>query len=116
MSGADNLPDWAALLTALFLIVGATITLIGSLGLVRLGNFYERVHAPTLGATLGTAFTALASMVYFSELQSRPVVHEVLILVLAFVTTPVSLTILIRAALFRDRSERLDRAPTSDLQ
>ena len=29
-------------------------------------TFYERVHAPTLGTTLGTACIVVASMIYFS--------------------------------------------------
>jgi multicomponent K+:H+ antiporter subunit G len=103
VNGADAIPDWAAVLTAMLLLAGAAVTLIGSLGLVRLQTFYERVHAPTLGTTLGTALLVAASMVYFSALQTRPVLHQILIVVFAFVVTPVSLTILVRAALFRDR-------------
>jgi multicomponent K+:H+ antiporter subunit G len=103
MNGAGELPGWAAVLTALLLLVGAILTLIGSFGLVRLGSFYERVHAPTLGTTMGTASIALASMVYFSALHTRPVLHEILIVVFAIVTTPISLMILVRAAMFRDR-------------
>jgi len=38
--------------TAAFLLAGAALALIGSLGLLRLRGFYERVHAPTLGTTL----------------------------------------------------------------
>ncbi|MGD9615533.1 MAG: monovalent cation/H(+) antiporter subunit G [Alphaproteobacteria bacterium] len=108
MNGVEELPAWAAVLTAVLLFLGAAVTLIGSLGLIRLGSFYERVHAPTLGATFGTAAIALASMVFFSALQTRPVLHEVLIIVFVTVTTPVTLTVLVRAALFRDRSENPD--------
>ena len=35
------------------LVVGAAFALIGSFGLLRLANFYERAHAPTLGNTFG---------------------------------------------------------------
>jgi multicomponent K+:H+ antiporter subunit G len=105
MSGVEETPAWVALLTAVLLFLGAAVTLVGSLGLLRLGSFYERVHAPTLGTTFGTASIALASMVFFSVLQTRPVLHEVLIVVFVTLTTPVTLTILVRAALFRDTSE-----------
>ena len=53
MNAAGTLPAWAALLTALCVLMGAAVTLIGSLGLLRLGTFYARVHAPTLGTTFG---------------------------------------------------------------
>jgi multicomponent K+:H+ antiporter subunit G len=100
-----ELPAWAALLTALFVLLGAGLTFTGSLGLLRLGKFYERVHAPTLGTTLGTACILIGSMIFFSVLQTRPVLHEILILVFVTVTTPVTLMLVVRAALFRDHAE-----------
>jgi len=109
-----ELPPWAALLTAIFLFAGAGFALTGSLGLLRLGSFYERVHAPTLGSTLGTGCILAASMLFFSVQQSRPVLHEVLIAVFTLITTPITLMVLVRAALFRDRSENMDGVPRPD--
>lgn len=106
-----ELPFWVALPTALLLLVGAGLAFIGSLGLVRLRSFYDRMHAPTLATTLGIGCVLLASMLYFSVLQSRPVLHEVLIGVFMVVTTPVTLMLLARAALFRDRREGNDEVP-----
>lgn len=105
MNDIEQMPALAAAITAVLLLLGATVTLVGSLGLLRLRTFYERVHAPTLGTTLGTVFVALASIVYFSVLQSRPVLHEILIIGLGAVTTPVALTVLVGAARFRDTAE-----------
>ena len=105
MSAAGDVPAWAALLTAALVLVGGALALIGALGLLRLGSFYERVHAPTLGTTLGTGCIVAASMVYFSALEARPVLHAILIAVFIIVTTPVSLMVLVRAALLRDRFE-----------
>ena len=95
----------AEILSAVLLVMGAAITLIGSAGLLRLHTFYERVHAHTLGTTLGTACVALASMIYFSALGGRLVLHELLIVIFVTATTPISLTVLVRAAVFRDTSE-----------
>jgi multicomponent K+:H+ antiporter subunit G len=53
----------------------------------------------------------LASMLFFSVLQTRLVLHELLIAVLMVVTTPVTLMLLARAALYRDRSEGCDEVP-----
>ena len=114
MSATSELPAWAAIATAALLVLGAAITLIGSLGLLLFRGFYERVHAPTLGATLGTGCILCASMIYFSALQTRPVLHEILIALLSTVTTPVTLMILVRAALFRDRLERARGIPGAD--
>jgi multicomponent K+:H+ antiporter subunit G len=111
MTHAAELPAWAALLTSFLVLLGAGLTLIGAIGLVRLKTFYQRMHAPTLGATWGTGGILLGSIVFFSVLQSRPVVHEVLIAVFVTVTTPVTLTLLARAALYRDRSEGGTQVP-----
>jgi multicomponent K+:H+ antiporter subunit G len=105
------MPEWIAMIVAVFLVVGAAVTLLGSLGLLRLRTFYERVHAPTLGTTLGTGCIAVASMIYFSAVGSRPILHELLILVFVTVTTPVTLVILVRAALARDTFESKHSAP-----
>ena len=105
MNGPPEIPAWAELVTAALLVAGAAITLIASLVLIRLKTFYARVHAPTLGTTLGIACIAMASMVYFSASQTRPVLHEVLLVVFVLVTTPITLTVLGRAALFRDELE-----------
>ena len=106
MNGAAVIPAWAEIVTAALLLAGAAITLTGSLGLIRLKSFYARVHAPTLGTTLGIGCIALASMIYFSALQARPVLHELLLVLFVLVTTPVTLTLLVRAALFREELER----------
>ena len=105
MNEIGDIPALAALLTAILLVAGAGVTLIGTLGLIRLRSFYQRVHAPTLGTTLGTACISLASMIYFSALGSRLSLHEVLILLFVTITTPITLMILVRAAVFRDEAE-----------
>jgi multicomponent K+:H+ antiporter subunit G len=105
MSEGMQVPPLLAILTAILLVGGAAITLIGALGLLRLRTFYERVHAPTLGTTLGAACVALASMIYFSALGRRLVIHELLVLGFITVTTPISLVVLVRAAVFRNSVE-----------
>jgi len=105
MNEVTDVPSLAAILTATLLIGGAAITLIGSFGLLRLRGFYQRIHAPTLGTTLGAIFIATASMIYFSALGTRPVLHELLVIVFVTTTTPITLMVLVRAARFRDEAE-----------
>ncbi|RYE58655.1 MAG: cation:proton antiporter [Rhizobiaceae bacterium] len=111
MIQAPDLPIWAAVIVGVCVLLGASITLVGALGLIRMDNFYERVHPPTLGMTLGTVFILLASIICFSVAQSRPVVHEVLIAVFITITTPITLMLLARAALYRDRTEGRQDVP-----
>jgi multicomponent K+:H+ antiporter subunit G len=114
MSHAAMLPPAVAVLVALLVVLGAALALIGSIGLLRLKTFYERVHPPTMGTTLGLGFTLIASMVLFSALESRPVVHEIVIAVFTVVTTPVTFMLLVRAALHRDRGEDNDAVGKRD--
>jgi multicomponent K+:H+ antiporter subunit G len=95
------LPLWAMLPASLLLIVGGTLTVIGSLGLLRLSPFYARMHAPSLGNTLGTASVLVASMLISSALANRPVIHEVLITIFIVITSPMTAMLLMRASVSR---------------
>ena len=88
-------------IAALLVLAGSLLAFVGSLGLLRLRTFYERVHPPTMGTTLGLALVLAGSIVYFSALESRPVIHEVLIALLMTLNTPVTYLLLVRAALSR---------------
>ena len=100
-----ELPAWAAIIVVVLAVIGSALSLLGAVGLVRLKTFYERVHAPTLGATLGMALVLLASIVWFTTVERRFMPREILIGLFLTVTTPVTLILLARAALFRDRTE-----------
>jgi len=102
MSGLEQLPGWAALLVSLLLILGASIVLIGALGLVRLHTFYQRIHGPAITVTLGAGSLLLASMLYFTVAQSRLVVHEVIIILFVLLSAPVVAMMIMRAAVYRD--------------
>ncbi|MCB5408843.1 monovalent cation/H(+) antiporter subunit G [Pseudogemmobacter faecipullorum] len=105
MSLMESLPLWIALPVAAFLILGATLTLLGAIGLVQIRSFYDRLHAPTLGTSWGAAGILLASMLLVSWADSRLVLHELVIGIFLMITTPVTLMFLGRAALHRDRIE-----------
>jgi multicomponent K+:H+ antiporter subunit G len=95
------LPPWAALPAAILLLIGGLLALIGALGLLRLRTFFDRVHPPTMGSTLGTGCVLIASMLVSSALLHRPVVHELLITLFVVITSPVSAMTLMRAAVSR---------------
>jgi len=100
----QDIPFWIAVPASVLLIMAGLLGLTGSVGLLRLNNFYRRIHAPTLGNTLGVACLLIASMLVNSYLASRPIVHEVLITLLLFTTSPVTAMLLMRAAVFRERT------------
>ena len=80
-------------LLALLVLAGAVFTFIGSLGLVRLRDFFTRLHAPTKATTLGVGSLLIASALHFGSL------HEVLVTLFLFITAPVSAHLLAKAAL-----------------
>jgi len=98
----ETLPLWASIPVVVLLILGGLIVLIGALGLLRLPNFYQRIHGPAITITIGAGSILIASMLYFSGLQSRPVVHELLITLFVFLTAPVTSMLIMRAAVYRD--------------
>ncbi len=102
MNAIESLPAWAALPVALLLVLGGSVVLIGALGLMRLPNFYQRIHGPAITTTLGTGCILLASMLYFTVLQSRLVIHEIIIAAFLLMTAPVVAMLVMRAAVYRD--------------
>lgn len=105
MTAIHNLPAWVALPVSLFLVIGGCITVVGALGLMRLPNFYQRIHGPAITITLGAGCILIASMLYFTAQQSRPVVHEVIITAFVLMTAPVVAMLIMRAAVYRDLRE-----------
>jgi multicomponent K+:H+ antiporter subunit G len=97
---------WVDAVTALLLLIGAVAALIGSFGLLRLRSFFQRVHAPALGATVGVWGLTLATVLQTSFVVGQPYVHAVLIAAFVALTAPVTTVFLMRAALFRGRVRR----------
>jgi multicomponent K+:H+ antiporter subunit G len=110
MTPADALSPWVAVPVALLLFVGGSMVVTGALGLFRLPEFYQRVHGPAITITLGTGCVLIASMIYFSALASRPVLHELLITAFVLLTAPVVSMMITRAAVYRDmRAQAADK-------
>lgn len=110
MNSAD-IPLPVALVICAGLITGGFLALMGAVGLVRLKSFYQRVHAPTLGSSMSMALILMSSILYFSVVRGEPVLHEILIAVFLTLTTPISLMLIVRAALARDRHEGNPNVP-----
>jgi multicomponent K+:H+ antiporter subunit G len=109
MSGVPPVVD---AIVAVFALVGAVAALLGSVGLVTLRSFFQRVHAPTTASTLGTWSLALATMLQASFMEGRVTLHALLVPVLVSLTAPVTTIFLMRAAVFRRRVR--GRAPEEE--
>jgi multicomponent K+:H+ antiporter subunit G len=106
------LPLWVDLATAILVVAGAVAALVGSIGLVRLRSFFERVHAPTLGYTSGTWSLTLATALQLSFVRDQLYLHALVITAFTALTAPVTTIFLMRAALFRRRVDGREVPPS----
>lgn len=93
--GLHPVAEWLA---ATCLLIAAFFSLVGAIGLVRLPDFFMRLHAPTKAATLGVGGVLLASMI-LAAAEGRVGFAELLITLFVFVTAPVSANLMAQAAL-----------------
>ncbi len=84
---------------AILIIIGGFFTLVGSIGLFKLPDFYMRLHGPTKASTLGVGAILIASSVYFSSKSGDVSLHEVLVTLFLFITAPVSAHLMAKAAI-----------------
>ena len=88
------------------LVAGSLFILVGALSLVRLPEFFQRLHGPTLGSTLGIGCVLLASVGYHILEASDPQPRELLVTVFLFITAPISAHLMAKAALSLHMAER----------
>ena len=86
-------------LLSLLVLAGGVFTLIGSLSLVRLKDFYTRLHGPTKATTLGVGSLLVASSIFFSLTDESVSLHEILVTLFLFITAPISAHLLAKVAL-----------------
>ncbi len=89
----------AEIIVSFLLLLGGSFILIGSIGLIRMPDFFMRLHGPTKATTLGMAGILIASIVYFSFIVEQPSVKEILITIFLLITAPISGYMLIKSAI-----------------
>jgi multicomponent K+:H+ antiporter subunit G len=82
-------------------VAGAGFSLIGSLGLARMPDFFTRLHGPSKATTLGIGSLLVASAVYLSVSGQGLSLQEFMIPLFVAITTPVSTHLLAKAARHR---------------
>ncbi|GAA78550.1 Na+/H+ antiporter subunit G [Pseudoalteromonas fuliginea] len=87
------------LVVSILLLFGGTFILIGSIGLIKLPDFFMRLHGPTKATTLGMASMLIAAMVYFANSGHGLSVKEILITIFLLITAPISGYMLIKSAI-----------------
>ena len=84
---------------SILLLIGGFFILVGSIGLVKMPDFFMRLHGPTKATTLGMAALLTASMVFLSTTQAGLSLKEVLISLFLLLTAPISGYMMIKSAI-----------------
>ena len=96
---------WELLLVVL-LLVGSFFILMGGIGLVKLSEFFRRLHAPTKASTLGVGCVLVASVGYHLFMDSDPQPRELLITAFLLITAPIGAHLMAKAALALHMAQR----------
>ena len=108
--------SWAfAIALTLLLAAGCFFILVGSLSLVKLSEFFKRLHGPTKASTLGVGCVLACSVTYHIFLGEDPQPRELLITVFLFITAPISAHLMAKAALSLHMAEP-PRQPRMDVE
>ncbi len=94
---------WSEVVVAALLVASGALVLAAGIGLLRLPDFFLRMHAPALASTLGSWLVCVATIVHFSVRDGSLSLRGWLIIILLSITAPVTAMLLARAALFRRR-------------
>ena len=85
-----------SLLVATLVLVGSFFLTVGTIGLLRLPNVYNRLHATSKATTLGASSMALGAWVYFGPAGAG--LKAFVTVVFLFVTAPTGSHMISRAA------------------
>ena len=109
-----ELSDLINYLAAFGLVFGGFFVFVGSFGLIKLPDFFTRLHAPTKATTLGIGSILIASMLLTSLRDGSFSVHELVISLFLFITAPVSAHMMAKASLHK-RIGLLERSHNKEL-
>lgn len=82
-------------------VAGGGFSLVGSLGLVRMPDFFTRLHGPSKATTIGIGSILLASALYMTVRGDGLSLHEFMISLFIVITAPVASHLLAKAARHR---------------
>ena len=108
-----NTEDLFKIVLSGLLLFGTFFIVVGAFGLVKLKDFFRRLHAPTKASTLGVGCILAASVGYHLVVGEDPQPRELLITVFLFITAPVSAHMMAKAALSL-MMEKRPRPPAAD--
>lgn len=103
------------IIVSVLVITGTLMSLISSIGIIRLPDVYNRAHASTKSATLGILSILLGAFFYFLFSHGVSSIRLLLGIAFVFLTAPVSGHIIIRSA-HRSKVPLSESSVQDDLQ
>jgi len=102
------------IIVLVLVISGTILSLISSLGFIRLPDVYNRSHAATKSITLGIMFILLSTFIYFWFVHNVISVRLLLGIIFVFLTAPVAGHMIVRSA-YRSGTRLSDSSIKDDL-
>lgn len=106
-----SVADWIA---AVFVVGGALAASLGGVGLLRFPDVFARMHASTKAATVGVIGVMIGTAIEAGGVAGALVV--VLVVALLFISAPLGMSLLARAALYDPETPRPSRMAAVDLE
>ncbi|OMF26240.1 Na+/H+ antiporter subunit G [Paenibacillus sp. FSL H8-0548] len=103
------------IVVGILIMSGTVMSLLSSLGIIRLPDVYNRAHASTKSATLGILCILLGAFLYFFYTHGVSSIRLLLGIVFVFLTAPVAGHLIIRSA-HRSKVALADISVQDDLQ
>ncbi|MBM7097152.1 Na+/H+ antiporter subunit G [Bacillus sp. H-16] len=101
-------------IVSIFLITGAGLSVIGSIGIIRFPDVYGRLHAATKSATLGVISIMIGIFLYFLIVQGLFVGKFLLTILFVFLTAPVAGFMIAKSA-YNVKVKMWDQSTQDDL-
>lgn len=86
-------------IVAILAVIGAIFVLIGSIAMLKLPDFYTRLHGPTKATTLGLGALVLMSVLFFNGIMGQLSLQQLLIALFLFISAPITAHMLIKVAM-----------------
>jgi multicomponent K+:H+ antiporter subunit G len=84
---------------AILAVTGAVFVLLGSVAMLKLPDFYTRLHGPTKATTLGLGALVLMSVLFFNGVMEQLSLQQLLIALFLFISAPITAHMLIKVAM-----------------
>jgi multicomponent Na+:H+ antiporter subunit G len=92
----STLPTWHAAIVTVFLTIGAFFLVVGTVGLLRLPDVYNRMHATSKATTIGASSILFAAAIYF--FPDGAALTTLVGILFLFLTAPTGAHVISRAA------------------